>query len=51
MVTLKDLLNKIYCENYEYDDIKEYIIMSLRKIKNQLEFYNIIFETAKQFIR
>lgn len=48
-LTLEDILNKIYFDGFIYQDIKEYIIPALRNITGLNNFFDILFNTIRNY--
>ena len=48
-LSLKDIFQKIYFENYSFNDLKEYTFPALRKIQNQSEYFDILFLAIKAY--
>lgn len=44
-----DILDRIYFDNYSFDDLKEYIFPALRQIINMKEFFDILFNSIKNY--
>ena len=48
-LTLEGLLEKIYFEGFDYDEIKEHCFPALRKISGVNELFDILFSVLKNF--
>jgi len=49
-LSLEQIFEKIYFENYLYNDIKEYLFPALRKVKDGIyEFLDILLLAIKTF--
>ncbi|KAL4490324.1 hypothetical protein ABPG72_004363 [Tetrahymena utriculariae] len=44
---LDQILNKIYFEEYTYDELKEFVIPALREIQNINNFFDILFNSIR----